>query len=128
MMYDVTRPSTLDRLKVWMEEAQANCKANAYGRTTKYFIIGNKIDCLSSEIEVEEQAAMNFAQILQLPRDHVFRISVKTTEGLSKLQNELGRILSDSMLPAKPPTPTSNPFIDLHDNQKDKTPCPCTLL
>lgn len=127
MMYDVTRPSTLDRLKVWMEEAQANCKANTYGRSVKYFIIGNKIDSCSTDIEIDEQSAFNFAQMLTIPKEHVFRISVKTAEGLDKLQNELGRILSDNMLPAKPHN-TSNPFIDLHENPKEKPPCPCMLL
>ena len=128
MMYDVTKPTTLDRLKVWMEEAQSNCKDNIYGRTTRYFIIGNKIDCLSGEIEVDEHAAINFGQMLQIPKEQVFRISVKSSQGLDILQNELGRILSDSTIPTKPARPT-NPFIELHDETpKNSNPCPCMLV
>ena len=55
IVYDITRRSTFDKVKSWLEEAKVNGHTNL-----SFLLIGNKCD-LSSEREVTTEEAKNFA-------------------------------------------------------------------
>ena len=98
LMYDVTDPGSLVHCAQWKEEAER------YSYPV-YFLAGNKCD-LENECEVEEEVARNFAQKHNIPADNVFRISVKTGDGidemfaniLSKLVKECNKVLHENFL------------------------------
>ena len=77
LMYDVTDPGSLVHCAQWKEEAER------YSYPV-YFLAGNKCD-LENECEVEEEVARNFAQKHNIPADNVFRILMKTGDGIEEM-------------------------------------------
>lgn len=99
-MYDISDKVTLSRLGVWHENA-ASCIKSA---NTKYFVVGNKSDVSSGDIDVTEAEAFALAEErLKIPKEHVFRVSAKTGEGLEQMLIDMARVLSAVQL-EKPET------------------------
>ena len=94
LMYDVTEKTSLHHLYAWLDESRRYC-GNA-----KLFLVGNKIDCTASEVEVPPKTAQDFAQTYQIKSDHLFQISVKTGKGFSAFLSELAKILNKTMEPS----------------------------
>lgn len=118
-MFDVTDASTLNRLQLWYEDANLYCREEQGAVTTKYFLVGNKIDCGPSEIEVKPQAALGFAQRTGLPENHVFNVSAKTGKGLEDFLKNIALILSETSEPTQPKN------VIFHDSDEHDDKCPC---
>ena len=121
LMYDVTDQTTLNRLQSWYEDAKQYCPKDQSGSLAKYFLVGNKIDCSSSEVEVKKDSALGFANRFKIPHEQVFRISVKTGKGLDKCLNDIASILSETKLSVAP----KNTVFLSDDDDKDDSKCGC---
>lgn len=94
-MYDVTDRTTLSRLEIWYDDAGMYTT----NENTKYFVVGNKID--KDDVDVPEDLAIRMAQQrLKIPKEHVFRVSAKTGEGLEEMLVGITRILKETVKPA----------------------------
>ena len=114
LMYDVTEKTSLHHLHAWLEESRRYC-GNA-----KLFLVGNKIDCTASEVEVSPRTAQNFAETYKIKSNHLFQISVKTGKGFSAFLSELAKILDKTMEPSVRDNTTK--FVYYEDEKKS---CPC---
>ena len=114
-MYDVTESTSLHCLGVWLEESRRYC-GNA-----KLFLVGNKIDCTASEVEVQPETAQHFAEKHKIKSGHIFQISVKTGKGFSAFLSELAKILDKTMEPSV----RDNTAAKFVDDEEEKKPCRC---
>mmetsp|Transcript_41084 Transcript_41084/g.36420 ORF Transcript_41084/g.36420 Transcript_41084/m.36420 type:complete len:85 (+) Transcript_41084:730-984(+) len=49
-VYDMTRPETMDNLKLWVEKATENAKD-----LSTYMIVGNKMDGVNEEVQKDQE-------------------------------------------------------------------------
>ena len=106
LMYDVTESTSLHCLRAWLEESRRYC-GNAM-----LFLVGNKIDCTASEVEVPPKTAHSFAEKYKIKCDHLFQISVKTGKGFSAFLSELAKILDKTMEPSVRDNTTTKFVVD----------------
>ena len=85
-----------------------------------FFLVGNKIDCTSSDVEIKVATALNVAKRLGVPKEQVFRMSIKTGEGMDRFLDNVGSILAETM---KPIVKQDN--LILHRLEDDRSKCPC---
>lgn len=115
-MYDICDQATLNRLAVWHEDAGMYASDN-----TKYFVVGNKTDVSSDEVEVEEEKAVKIAeQRFHIPKKHVFRVSAKTGKGLEEMLVQISRILMETMKPSD-----QKPISIIADAEDDRSSSCC---
>jgi len=100
LMYDVTEYSSFSCLSMWCEEAERYTNSNAPNvRKPIFFLVGNKIDCTQTEIEISEELSQAFAKKRNIPAENVFRMSVKTSKGFSDMFSAVAKCLSANMKP-----------------------------
>lgn len=114
LMYSINDKVSLERLNVWYENS------NTYGNTnTQYFVVGNKNDLSSGEVDVTEEYALQMAQDrFGIPGRQVFRVSAKTGQGLEEMLIEISRVLSETVQPVEPDPFRIPPII--HDSEECK--------
>ena len=115
LMYDVTDLISLHYLSCWLEESRRYCD------NAKLFLVGNKIDCTASEVEVSPRTAQNFAETYKIKSNHLFQISVKTGKGISAFLSELAKILDKTIKPSVRDN-TSTKFVY---GEEEKKSCLC---
>ena len=115
LMYDVTESSSLHCLRAWLEESQRYCG------DAMLFLVGNKIDCSASEVEVLPEIAHSFAEKFKIKSDHLFQISVKTGKGFSAFLSELAKILDKTMEPSVRDYTATKFFVD----EEETKSCRC---
>ncbi|XP_065674900.1 ras-related protein Rab-1B-like [Hydra vulgaris] len=114
LMYDVKDRDTLSSLRMWLNDI------NPYiNEHTTFFLLGNKIDSFSTEIDVNRNDAVNFAKNNNIPTDNVFQISVKTGNGFENFITSMATILSCGRGPFVPDINNVN----LGDNQRHPNNC-----
>ena len=111
-MYDVTQRDSLNSLRMWMDDAKPYIDPK-----TTFFLVGNKIDSSSSEIDVKKEDAWNFAENKQIPKENVFEISVKTGKGLEEFMSSAATILNHIEYPS-PQT-----HVIIHSSTDEKKRC-----
>ena len=111
-MYDIGDLATFSRLRVWFDEASLYAPPNK----TKYFIVGNKSDISAGEVEVRTGQVKAWASdILNIPKEHLFRVSVKDGTKFDTMIQTIARILTETVKPVTRDERVDRFGIDLDD-------------